>query len=243
MNPRREGKEQYHAIVFRSGKEVKEPRMSTVITQAKEAGEKDKVEVESNKKELEEKEAIARGMKPTLVVPFPQRLKGSKLNWKFEKFLDIVKKLHINTPFADALEQMPSYEKFMKKILEKKKKLGEFEMLHSLRSVVQPFRGSYHQRKIREASTSHVLLRTLHLGKALCDLGESINLMPLSIFIRLRLSEAKATTVTLQLADRSLKHPRGIIENDLVKVGKFIFLEDLIVSDMEEDEEILIILG
>ena len=79
--------------------------------------------------------------------------------------------------------------------------------------------------------------------RALCDLGASINLMPLSIFRRLGLGEAKPTTVTLQLADRSLKHPRGIIEDVLVKVDKFIFPADFIVLDMEEDKEIPIILG
>ena len=67
--------------------------------------------------------------------------------------------------------------------------------------------------------------------------------MPLAIFKRLELGEARLTTVTLQLADRSLKHPRGIIEDVLVKVDKFIFPADFIVLDMEEDKEIPIILG
>ena len=67
--------------------------------------------------------------------------------------------------------------------------------------------------------------------------------MPLSIFKRLGLGEARPTTVTLQLADRSLKHPRGVIEDVLVKVNKFIFPADFIVLDMEEDKEIPIILG
>ena len=79
--------------------------------------------------------------------------------------------------------------------------------------------------------------------RALCDLGASINLMPLSIFRRLGLGEARPTTVTLQLVDRSLKHPRGVIEDVLVKVDKFIFLANFIVLDMEEDKEIPIILG
>ena len=79
--------------------------------------------------------------------------------------------------------------------------------------------------------------------RALCDLGASINLMPLSIFIRLGLGEARPITVTLQLADRSLKHPRGVIEDVLVKVEKFIFPADFIVLDMEEDKEIPIILA
>jgi hypothetical protein len=79
--------------------------------------------------------------------------------------------------------------------------------------------------------------------KALCDLGASINLIPLSIFKKLGLGEARLTTVTLQLVDRSLKHPRGIIEDVLVKVGNFIFLADFIILDMEEDNKIPILLG
>ena len=67
--------------------------------------------------------------------------------------------------------------------------------------------------------------------------------MPLSIFKRLGLGEACPTIVTLQLADRSLKHPRGVIEDVLVNVDKFIFLADFIILDMEEDKEIPIILG
>ena len=79
--------------------------------------------------------------------------------------------------------------------------------------------------------------------KALCDLGANINLMPLSIFKRLSLGEARPTTVTLQLADRSLKHPQGVIQDVLVKVDKFIFPADFIVLDIEEDKEIPIVLG
>ena len=67
--------------------------------------------------------------------------------------------------------------------------------------------------------------------------------MPLSIFRRLGLGEARQTTVTLQLVYRSLKHPKGVIEDVLVKVDKFIFPAYFIVLDMEEDKEIPIILG
>ena len=77
----------------------------------------------------------------------------------------------------------------------------------------------------------------------MCDLGASINLIPLSIFRRLGLGEASPTTVTLQLADRSLNHPKGVIEDGLVKVDKLILTVDFIVLNMEEDKEIPIILG
>lgn len=80
-------------------------------------------------------------------------------------------------------------------------------------------------------------------GKALCDLGASINLMPLSIYSQLGLPEVKPTNVTLQLADRSLTYPWGKVEDILVKVDKFSFPADFIVLDFEEDKEISLILG
>ena len=73
--------------------------------------------------------------------------------------------------------------------------------------------------------------------------NQSINLMPWSIFKKLKLGEACPTTVTLQLADWSQTRPRGIIEDVLVKVNKFIFPTDFIILDMKEDKEVPIILG
>ena len=81
------------------------------------------------------------------------------------------------------------------------------------------------------------------MGKALCDLGASINLMPLSIFRKLGLKEVQPTNVTLQLADRSIKYPYGVIEDVLVKVDKFYFPVDFIILDIDEDTEIPLILG
>ena len=63
--------------------------------------------------------------KPPL--PFPQRFQKQKIDKQFSKFLEVFKKLQINIPFADALEQMPSYVKFMKEILSNKRKLEEHE--------------------------------------------------------------------------------------------------------------------
>ena len=59
-------------------------------------------------------------------IPYPQKLKKGTLEKQFVKFLDIFKKLHINITFLEKLENMPSYVKFMKKILANKKKLGEY---------------------------------------------------------------------------------------------------------------------
>ncbi|XP_061340965.1 uncharacterized protein LOC133287386, partial [Gastrolobium bilobum] len=81
-----------------------------------------------------------------------------------------------------------------------------------------------------------------NVGRALCDLGASINLMPLSICKSLGITNLKPTMVSLQLADRPLRRPNGIIEDVLVKVDKFIFLADFIVLDMEEESEMPLLL-
>ena len=67
--------------------------------------------------------------------------------------------------------------------------------------------------------------------------------MPLSIFRKLGHEEQTTTMVSLVMADHSIKHPRGIVEDVLVKVGGLIFPADFIVLDMEEDKDIPVILG
>ena len=66
--------------------------------------------------------------------------------------------------------------------------------------------------------------------------------MPLSIFKKLGIGEARPTTVTLQLADQSIKHHEEKIEVVLVKVDKFIFPAKFIILDYEADKEVPIIL-
>ena len=59
--------------------------------------------------------------------------------------------------------------------------------------------------------------------------------MPLSVVNRLSLRELTPTTITLQMADRIMAQPEGVLEDGLIKMGKFIFLVDFVVMDMEED--------
>ena len=79
--------------------------------------------------------------------------------------------------------------------------------------------------------------------KALCDYGASINLIPLSVVKRLSLKDLTPTTMSLQMADISMAQPEGILEDVLVKVGKFIFPMDFVVIDIEEDKKIPLLLG
>ena len=144
----------------------------------------------------------------------------------------------------DALENMPSYVKFMKKILASKKKLEEYGTI-ALTKECSAILQKKLPLKLQDPGSFAIpfSIGNQVSGKALCDLGSSINLMPLSMFKRLRFGEPKSTTINLKLANRSYQHPRGIIENVLVKVAKFIFPVDFVILDMEEDDTVPTILG
>lgn len=75
------------------------------------------------------------------------------------------------------------------------------------------------------------IIGSQRVDQAFLDLGASVNLLPFSVYLQLGLRELKPTRVTLQLADRSVKVPRGIVEDDLVQVDKFYFPMDFIVLD------------
>ena len=79
--------------------------------------------------------------------------------------------------------------------------------------------------------------------KALCDLGESINLMPLSIYKKLGLGDPKPIAMRLLIADRTVKSHIGILHDVLVKVESIIFRVDFVNLDREVDFEVPIILG
>jgi len=82
----------------------------------------------------------------------------------------------------------------------------------------------------------------LFVVKALLDLGSSINLMPLTMLRQIGDLKVKTTKIQLQLADRTVKHPYGVVEDVLTKVDKFMFPVDFVILDMKEDEEVPLIL-
>jgi hypothetical protein len=87
-----------------------------------------------------------------------------------------------------------------------------------------------------------VEIGTVNVGKALIDLGSSINLIPYSVVKRIGGLDMKLTRMTLQLADKSVPRPMGIAEDVLVKVDKFVFPVDFMEMDIEEDDDVPLIL-
>ncbi|XP_015940025.1 uncharacterized protein LOC107465562 [Arachis duranensis] len=81
------------------------------------------------------------------------------------------------------------------------------------------------------------------IERAFCDLGVSINLMPLSLMKKLQIHELKPTQIALQIVNKSIKQALGVVENVLVKVGKVLLLDEFVILDMEENFNTAIILG
>nr|GEX13560.1 hypothetical protein [Tanacetum cinerariifolium] len=69
----------------------------------------------------------------------------------------------------------------------------------------------------------------------------SVSVMPLSTYSNLGLGDLAHTRLTIELADRTIKHPRGIAETVLVRIGKFIFPIDFVILDIPEDDDVPLI--
>ena len=177
-------------------------------------------------------------------MPFPQILQKLRREEQFSKFLDFFKKIEINIPFAEVISQMPLYTKFLKQIMSKKRKIAE-EGIVNLTATCSAIIQQKLQAKMKDPGSFTIpcSVGKFEFKKALCDSCSSINLMPLSVVQRLNLGELTPTTITLQMADRSMAQPEGILEDVLVKVGKFIFPVDFVIMHMEEDTQVPLLLG
>ncbi|XP_042396837.1 uncharacterized protein LOC121986983 [Zingiber officinale] len=177
-------------------------------------------------------------------IPFPQRIIKAKLDEQFGKFLDVLRKLYINIPFTEALQQMPTYSKFLKDILTNKRKIEE-SVTVALTEECSALIQNRLPPKLKDPGSFSIpcMIRNHNFDKAFCDLGASVNLIPFSLCKKLNLGELKITTLALQLADRSVRYPLGILENVPVTVGKFVVPADFVVLEMDEDPYIPIILG
>ncbi|KAK5826189.1 hypothetical protein PVK06_021104 [Gossypium arboreum] len=134
--------------------------------------------------------------------------------------------------------------KFLKELLANKRKLEEASHME-LNAVCSAILQNKLPNKLKdpESFTITCLISSLDVNNALADLGASINVMPYKMFKELGLGKPKQTRMRIQLADKTIRFPRGIIEDVVVKIDKFIFPVDFIVLDIEEDSNTPLILG
>ncbi|XP_070025687.1 uncharacterized protein [Nicotiana sylvestris] len=138
--------------------------------------------------------------------------------------------------------QDDGYAKFMKDLVTKKWSMDceTIKMTHQVSAIVHSMALELED---PSAFTIPCTIGSSNFVKALCDLGASINLMPYSIFKTLGIGQSRPTSMRLQMEDRTMKRPLGIIDNVLVWVDKFILPTDFMILDCEVDYEVPIILG
>nr|GFA53632.1 reverse transcriptase domain-containing protein [Tanacetum cinerariifolium] len=136
--------------------------------------------------------------------------------------MEIFRDLHFELSFADALVHMPKFAPMFKKLLNNKDRRIELT-----------------KTPLNENFLAVVLKK---LPEKL-DLGAIINLIPLSVWKKLKLPTLNDTKMVLELADRTISKPTDVAENVFVKVGKFYFSADFVVLDFIADPHVPLILG
>nr|GEX03457.1 reverse transcriptase domain-containing protein [Tanacetum cinerariifolium] len=146
--------------------------------------------------------------------------------------------------FADALLLMPKFASTNKSLLTNKDKLFELAKVPLSENCSAMLLKKLPE-KVRGPGKFLIPcdFPGMEVCHALADLGASINVMPLSIWKKLSLPELTPTRMNLELADRSITHPKGVVEDVFVKVGKFHFPTDFVVVDFEADPRVPLILG
>nr|GEX93705.1 reverse transcriptase domain-containing protein [Tanacetum cinerariifolium] len=159
-------------------------------------------------------------------------------------FMEIFRDLHFELSFAEALIHMPKFAPMFKKRLNNKDKLIELTKMPLYENCSEVVL----KKLLEKLGDPGRFLIPCDFSEfdnclALADLGASINLMPLSIWKKLKLPTLNDTKMVLELAYRTISKPSGVAENVFIKVGKFYFPSDFVVLDFVADPRVPLILG
>ena len=210
-------------VTLRSGKELR----PTVPTPTKTAP----TVVDSPE---EEQSAKREEVKPSVPPHFPQALRKKKNSVNQTEILEVLRQVKVNIPLLDMIKQVPTYAKFLKDLctvkrgLNVNKKAFLTEQVSAIIECKTPVKY-----KDPGCPTISVNIGDFSVEKALLDMGASVNLLPYSMYKQLGLGELKPNSITLSLADRSIKIPKGTIEDVLIQVDKFYYPVDFVVLDTE----------
>ena len=166
--------------------------------------------------------------------PFPQALRKRKNSVNQTEMLEVLRQVKVNILLLDMIKQVPTYAKFLKDLctvkrgLNVNKKAFLTEQVSAIIECKTPVKY-----KDPGCPTISVNIGGISVEKALLDLGASVNLLPYSMYKQLGLGELKPTSITLSLADRSIKIPKGTIEDVLIQVDRFYYPVDFVVLDTE----------
>ncbi|RDX86288.1 hypothetical protein CR513_32394, partial [Mucuna pruriens] len=153
-------------------------------------------------------------------------------------------KVEINIPLLDAIKQVPKYAKVLKELcIHKRRKIKgsrEIEGVVSALTKNEELAIGATRALPRKCRDPRIFSVPCTIGDytfvdAMLDLGASINVMPASIYRSLNFGDLKPTRMTIQLANKSIVQPLGVLKDVLVQVNELIFPIDFYVLDMEDE--------
>ncbi|RDY07769.1 hypothetical protein CR513_08074, partial [Mucuna pruriens] len=180
----------------------------------------------------------------TVPFPFPTWTISASKSESDEELLKMYRKVEINIPLLDAIKQIPKNTKFLKELcVHKRKKMkGTVEVRGIVSALTrnEEFTTGAQQALPKKCRDPEIFSVPCSIGDctfvdAMLDLGASINVMPTSIYKSLNFGDLEPTVMTIQLANRSVVQPLGVLEDVLVHVNELIFLADFYVLDMEDE--------
>ena len=182
----------------------------------------------------EEQSAKREEVKTNVVPPFPQALRKNKNSVNQTEMLEVLRQVKVNIPLLDMIKQVPTYAKFLKDLCTVKRGLNVNKkafLTEQVSAIIEC--KTLVKYKDPGCLTISVNIGGISVEKALLDLGASVKLLPYSMYKQLGLGELKPTSITLSLADRSIKIPKGTIEDVLIQVDRFYYPVDFVVLDTE----------
>ncbi|RDY04092.1 hypothetical protein CR513_12238, partial [Mucuna pruriens] len=228
-------------VTLRSGKELPQPTLQQLPRSAT-ADSEPNVDSQSRPEK-------------SVPTPFQTQTVSARKPESDEDLLKMFRKVKINIPLLNAIKQVSKFAKFLKELcVHKRKNMKGNKEIGGVVSALtrkEEFTTGAPQALLKKCRDPGIFSVPCTIGEstfaeAMLDLGASINVMPASIYRVLNFGDLEPMGMTIQLANRSIVQPLGILEDVLVQVNELIFPTDFYVLDMEDEtsrKESTLILG
>ncbi|CAN6453614.1 unnamed protein product [Victoria cruziana] len=154
---------------------------------------------------------------------------------RMRDMLEMFRAIRINLPLLDAIQQVPAYARFLKELCTKKRRSRKVPECILLSEETSSLLQRRLPPKLEDPGAPIIpcVLGHIRVEHTLLDLGASVNVLSGFFYDAFGLEGLQTTSMTIQMADRSVKAPRGVLEDVLLKIEDFIFPVDFVVLDME----------
>ncbi|XP_066361148.1 uncharacterized protein [Miscanthus floridulus] len=199
-------------VTTRGGKTTRDPPNPNQST----GKAKEHQEAKPSTKEKEE-ETTPKDFVNTSYLLFPTRNRKQAVDEQFARFVEMIKNIHVRIPLMDVLH-VPSYAKYIKDIINNKRPIPSMEVIKLTEECSTAILNFPKKKKDPWCPTISCSIGIQYFDQALCNLGDSISVMPEAVFDKLNLTQLTPTPMMLQQADSTVRYLAGIAKDILVKI-------------------------